>query len=927
MYKNVMVALIILMWITSTVPAADTDDSAILLNTRSLWRWRVTWGTDVVRLKSGELIPVHPDSPTETVSKKVNGKKKRVSQLRKHETHMAWPLPSSNWKATDFNDSSWALLRGPFCHGPAGSGKRGYRSIPLMCLRGRFRVTDPESTGKLELSMRFQGGVIVYLNGKEVGRAYMPKGAVELTAPAEDYPENMFFDSKGLLWERAHAKKGGWREFEAKLAKGEVWTGPPEPDNPKAAEVMVKRLRRLNITIPPSALRTGTNIFAVEVHRAPALEGFFSKGSNKHAPGAHARKYCWWSRIGLQHLTLKTAKPGGAQPNAGHIGPPEGVQVWTHPVYQQVRADDYTEPGEPLYPIRICSPRNGVHSGQIVIRSGSELKGLKVTASDLNGPGRIPAAAVRIRYGLPDGRSYRDAPPVFDGLEEVPVSEVPVYSWSRNREGSAALQPVWVTVHVPKDALPGAYRGTVTVGFKGGKPVQVPLELEVIDWDMPDSNKLWAFIGLIQSPESVALQYDVDLWSDEHWEKLDRSLKVLGEVGAKSIWVTAQRRTHFGNEHAMITFKKRGRRLMPDMSVARKYVKMAAKHMGSVPVVSLYCWRCPWATGHYGSHKPKDHKVLISTVDPDTNELMEVEGPDWGTQESVDLWRPVFREMRRILKENNIPEHSLMIGTAGDYFPTNAACRSLAEASGGAKWIIHAHIIRTGFGSGGKHATGYSADGWGGHCRIFDPELGAGHYSAARGFGWKNNIGFIRVKGRGFARNTTGQRLTVEMLVTSPVSHKHKAEKKDYGMHGQGRLGADFWPVIQDKRGRKYPLVGRYTETAWGQMSLRCCGCNILSPGKEGAISTVRLEMLRENVQEIEARIFIEKALADPDSRAKLGDELAQRAQELLDERKRLANRSLRYREMLASGIAEHSAGLYRITAEVFDKLNSKGEK
>jgi len=901
--------------------SAEADKGTVLLDTRSLWRWHVTWGTELARLESGELIPVHPGKTSEKVTKKVNGKKKYFNQLRKHESHMAWPLPPKNWAAADFEDGSWARLRGPFCNGPVGCAKRGYRCTPLMCLRGRFRVTDPSAVGELQLSMRFHGGAIVYLNGREVGRAHIPGTEVDLTSPAEDYPKEVFFDEKGLMWDRPRPK-GDWQVFEKKFAEGEVWTGPPKCDNPKAAEAFVKRLRRVNIKIASSALRKGTNVLAIELHRAPAPEKFFSAKSRKYHSG-HARTFCWWSRIGLQHLKLSASKPGGAVPNAGHTGRPKGLQVWTQPVYQPVSVTDYTEPSESLFPLKICSPQNGVHSGQIVVSSDSEIKDLKVTVSDLSGPGRIPIEAVQLRYGLPDGS-------VFDGLEEVPVTEVPVYKGRHSGGGLSALQPVWVTIRVPKDAKPGDYQGTVTVSVADRKPVPVPLELKVVDWELPDPQEFWAFIGLIQSPESVALRYKVPLWSEEHWEKLEHSFKLLGEVGAKSIWVTAQRKTHFGNENGMIFFRKRGADLVPDMSVADRYVGLAARHMGRVPVVSLYCWRCPWSTGHYGSHKPADHKILISIVDPDTGELLEAEGPEWGTPECVDLWRPVFREMKRIVKKYNIPEDSLMIGAAGDYFPSDAACRSLAAASGGANWIIHAHIIRTGFGSGGKHLTAYSADGWGGHCHIQDPELGNGHYSAARGFGWKNDSGLIRVKGRGgmpSIRNLTAARLAVERLVTSPVTRKHKAEKKDYGLHGQGRLGADFWPVIGGKRGRKHPLAGRYTETAWGQMSLRCCGCNILSPGTNGAVSTVRLEMLRENVQEIEARVFIEKVLADSAKKAKLGDELAKRAQEILDERKRLCNRSGYYKETLASGIAEYSARLYQITAEVADKQQGQENK
>jgi hypothetical protein len=73
--------------------------------------------------------------------------------------------------------------------------------------------------------------------------------------------------------------------------------------------------------------------------------------------------------------------------------------------------------------------------------------------------------------------------------------------------------------------------------------------------------------------------------------------------------------------------------------------------------------------------------------------------------------------------------------------------------------------------------------------------------------------------------------------------------------------------------------------------------------------------------------VFIEKILADSAKKAKLGDELAKRAQEILDERKRLCNRSGYYREMLASGIAGYSARLYQITAEVADKQQEQENK
>lgn len=47
----------------------------------------------------------------------------------------------------------------------------------------------------------------------------------------------------------------------------------------------------------------------------------------------------------------------------------------------------------------------------------------------------------------------------------------------------------------------------------------------------------------------------------------------------------------------------------------------------------------------------------------------------------------------------------------------------------------------------------------------------------------------------------------------------------------------------------------------------------------------MRLEVFRQGAQEVEARIRIEKALTDPEKKAKLGEALAKKAQDVLDRR------------------------------------------
>ena len=93
---------------------------------------------------------------------------------------------------------------------------------------------------------------------------------------------------------------------------------------------------------------------------------------------------------------------------------------------------------------------------------------------------------------------------------------------------------------------------------------------------------------------------------------------------------------------------------------------------------------------------------------------------------------------------------------------------------------------------------------------------------------------------------------------------------------------------------------------------------DLLAPGPDGAIWTLRLETYRQGVQEAEARIFIEKALDNQASKAKLGDELATRAQDLLDAR---ARRMLTYVPIPlwypGSHWEDSSEKLYAIAAEV----------
>ena len=115
---------------------------------------------------------------------------------------------------------------------------------------------------------------------------------------------------------------------------------------------------------------------------------------------------------------------------------------------------------------------------------------------------------------------------------------------------------------------------------------------------------------------------------------------------------------------------------------------------------------------------------------------------------------------------------------------------------------------------------------------------------------------------------------------------RHEAECQITGnQRGLGRLGGDFWRCVKNKAGRRGGIVtDRYPESYWHNLNIMDW---FLAPVAAGPVGTTRLEMIREGVQECEARIAIESVLTDPAGKAKLGEELAKRAQAFLDDQQR----------------------------------------
>ncbi|MCX7805492.1 MAG: hypothetical protein N3A38_09925, partial [Planctomycetota bacterium] len=797
------------------------------------------------------------------------------------------PLPPDGWTGPDFDDSSWMRYR------RLGDAS----SLPLkalMCMRSRFTVTDPDKVEDLVLSVAYRGGIVVYINGKEIARGHLPdydrKGLETL---AEDYPDE--------TWETVDGKP-------LTEASGK---------DPQNAARLEKRIRRLNgIKVPAGLLRKGDNVLALEIHRAPVPA---------KAEKLTVFSYFTWVPIGLDGIELRVAG-SGIVPCTGR---PNGVHVWSQCPNQRIYAywGDYGTPNDPaLQVVKVHGARNGAFSGQIIVSSSTAIRSLKVEVSDLTGPGIIPAAAVQVRYPVADNKgggmrnfdhSYDKS---FDTLEEEPPAEVAVPKGpppgATSFDGTGVLQPVWLTFNVPKDAKAGEYRGTATVHVEGASPIKMPIRLVVADWTLPDSKEFQTEMGVVQSPETVAMKYNVELWSGKHWELLDRTFRYMGMIGADHVYILLQSKLHFGNSQSMVRWiRKEGGGYAHDFSIVEKYIDLAVKHLGRPPVVCLVAWDMSSGWFGYETEKPGSplHGVRFTVLDPKTGKTEEAEGPKFGTPESREFWKPVYDGIASILKARGL-EGSMMHGIFGDRIASRECFEDLWAIAPGIKWVSQNHPGPRPkvFGRTQEEYLGAAALVYTG-LWVDNPD----NPKAKRKYGWQAKYRMSSYP-RGHWHNTC------------PADWQTVLERNLVkGYLGIARTGFDFWEVLPSRTSRnEYAglfICNRYPDNDWCQTSITVASCYLVSPGRNGPLSTIRLEMLRCGAQEAEARIFIEKALVDSNKRSRLGEDLAGRCQSLLDERQRHLCVAMDDSFWAFNGWRwEESTGeLYRLASEVAKRIGN----
>ncbi len=828
---------------------AAVAEAVTILDGSGVWRVLHSWNAPMVNTSEGlreRRIESH-----------------RASATDQPDFRFMTLYPARDWTAVDFDDSTWPrrhffvkYANGEWDHRAGGGSASPY--LRQLCLRGRFTVTDPSAVKGLRLTMGYRGGTIVYVNGKELTRAHLPAGEVAAGSLAEIYPTSAYLKEDGKPW-------SWWNDRDV-----------------VAQQCYPHRVRWLrDVAVPASMLRKGLNVLAVEIHAAPYPEVFAKAGPE-------------WATCGLVELHLQAGGAGGVVPN---VVRPKGLQVWNTSTAEQVFDVDWADPHEPLRPMRMSGPRNGCASGRVVAGCDEPLRNFRAALSELTAPSgpKLPPEAAKVWFGRFDvvrgarwgggwdGRHVqwgqlelrRD-----DALVASPPAEVAIAAKqmphgvpeARRADGlpaglvDGALQPVWVTVDIPADAAAGQYRAVLTISCQGHADVQVPVELTVIDWKLHDPESYVYWMGMVESPEAVALTYDVPAWSEKHWALVARSLEWIGKLGPKVLLIPLGAESQYGNAESMVLWKDAGEgKFTHDFSRVEGYVDLALKHMGRPKCVVVGVWD---SCMHVSVPKPlKRDFPRYSVLGPD-GKVTNADGPPHGSDEALAFWKPVLTGVREVLAKRGL-EQAMLLGYLADRLPDKETVEVFRKILPDVGWQSTRHGER-----GCEYLPAaeanvpvkYHTNVWGGWVN-HDPDT-------RRPYGWRNPINpSLRTwldRGLFDASSIAQYRTACEQALLAD-------------RHGLGQIGADFWPVKDADGKPTHTMVGRFPATNEGNLGIYAG--QLLYAGPDGPVPTARYQMMRENIQECEARIFLEKLLtANP---CPLAPELASKYQGLLDERTR----------------------------------------
>ena len=538
-----------------------------------------------------------------------------------------------------------------------------------------------------------------------------------------------------------------------------------------------------------------------------------------------------------------------------------------------------------LKPIGLAGTRNATVSGAVLLTyANGSIRNLKCTISDLTLVGdekvKLPATIAEIRYpklGDPQETwmpTYR-----FDCMMDKAPDEVaivdPYQVHAPPEKGNkkpkfdqpTAMQPVWVTVHVPRDAAPGDYEAKLMIRADkmAADPVVVPVQLKVAGWVAPDAKDFRVTNMGQSSPESLARHYNVTRWSDKHFELMGKSMALMAQVGSRQAIVDLCIDFYGvgGVPETMVRWiRQSDGSYTHDYTVLDKYLDTVAKYMGKPKLLRVNCWM-EWARSRVNPRPDEKAKwgpaCRVSLLDPATGKIEPLDQPGADTTEFMKFWKPVLKEVRKKIEARGWFDATAMGANSYCWGVSPQLVDTLLWIWPDGKWSYTAHNGTLGGRFAGSEKGTFQT------CLHADVIWGLGPLRP-RGY-----QALLKPRPGYYCFTHRGWRCTWDL----PAQRRIPEEEIMRSHDGVSDFGADFFPV-RGPGGRPYELGnGR------GTGGPNCSTLALLSAGPDGPMGNERYEAFREGMQIAEAILFIQKGI---DS-GSLPAEVAERANGVLDER------------------------------------------
>lgn len=122
------------------------------------------------------------------------------------------------------------------------------------------------------------------------------------------------------------------------------------------------------------------------------------------------------------------------------------------------------------------------------------------------------------------------------------------------------LTPMWLTARLPQDVAIGTYTGKVILLVDGEEFGQLQLKINIMNRVLPKPADWHFHLDLWQNPYAVARYHGVEVWSQEHFDRMRPLIKALAEAGQKVITASIMHKPWNGQTYdyfqSMIVWRK-----------------------------------------------------------------------------------------------------------------------------------------------------------------------------------------------------------------------------------------------------------------------------------------------------------------------------------------------------------------------------------